>query len=74
MNNSSDQITLVILGGLMSIFNGSLMILINAVFLFWLKRDELEYQHKLDLIAKQRELLLEHKLEMQRLQFNKHNK
>jgi hypothetical protein len=31
-----------------------------------LKRDELEYSHKLELIAKQRELLLQHKLEMER--------
>lgn len=50
----------------MGFFGGLITIPINAIFNYWLKRDELEYSHKLELIAKQRQLLLEHKLEMER--------
>jgi hypothetical protein len=56
----------IILGGLMGFFGGLLTIPINALFNYWLKRDELEYSRKLELIAKQRELLLQHKLEMEK--------
>ena len=56
----------LLLGGLMGFFGGLITIPINAIFNYWLKRDELEYSHKLELIAKQRQLLLEHKLEMER--------
>ena len=48
----------------MGFFGGLITIPINAVFHYWLKRDELEYSQKLESIAKQRELLLQHKLEM----------
>ena len=62
-----DQTTTgIVLGGLMGFFGGLLTIPINALFNYWLKRDELEYYEKLDNIAKQRELLLQHKLEMER--------
>lgn len=71
MNGSSDSITPLLISGLMGMFGGLITIPFNAFFTFWLKRDELLYQHKLDLIAKQRELLLEHKLEMERLEKNK---
>jgi len=74
MNPVSDSTGSLLLSGLMGIFGGLLTIPINAYFTYWLKRDELLYQHKLDLISKQRELLLEHKLEMQRLEFSKHEK
>ena len=66
MNPSSSSIESLLLSGLMGIFGGLLTIPVNAVFTFFLKRDELLFQHKLDLILKQRELLLEHKLEIER--------
>ena len=62
-----DQTTTgIVLGGLMGFFGGLITIPINALFNYWLKRDELEYSQKLESIAKQRELLLQHKLEMER--------
>ena len=62
-----DQMTTgIVLGGLMGFFGGLITIPINALFSYWLKRDELEYSQKLESIAKQRELLLQHKLEMER--------
>jgi len=36
----------------------------NAFIMWKLKRDEQHYQHKLDVIAKERELVLQHRLEM----------
>lgn len=56
----------ILLGGLMGFFGGLITIPINAMFNYWLKRDELEYYRKLEIVAKQRELLLQHKLEMER--------
>ena len=56
----------VVLGGLMGFFGGLITLPINALFNYWLKRDELQYSQKLENIAKQRELLLQHKLEMER--------
>ena len=62
-----DQTTTgILLGGLMGFFGGLLTIPINALFNYWMRRDELEYIQKLESIAKQRELLLQHKLEMER--------
>jgi hypothetical protein len=62
----NETTTGILLGGLMGFFGGLITIPINAMFNYWLKRDELEYSHKLEIIAKQRELLLQHKLEMER--------
>jgi len=62
----NETTTGILLGGLMGFFGGLITIPINAMFNYWLKRDELEYSHKLEMIAKQRELLLQHKLEMER--------
>ena len=45
---------------------GLISIPLNAFFAYFLKRDELSYAHKLDIIADRRKLLLEHKLEMQK--------
>jgi hypothetical protein len=59
----------LILSGLMGAISGFLTIPINAYIMYSLKRDELSYQHKLDVIAKERELLLQHKLEMKRKEF-----
>ncbi len=67
-----DQMTTgIVLGGLMGFFGGLITIPINALFNYLLKRDELEYSLKLESIAKQRELLLQHKLEMERRQKDK---
>ena len=56
----------ILLGGLMGFFGGLIAIPITVIFTFWLKRDELEFAHKLEIIAKQRELLLQHRQEMER--------
>jgi hypothetical protein len=56
----------ILLGGLMGFFGGLLTIPINALFNYWMKRDESDYLQKLESIAKQRALLLQHKLEMER--------
>ena len=56
----------ILLGGLMGFFGGLITIPIHALVNYLLKRDELEYSRKLEIIAKQRELLLQHKLEMER--------
>ena len=62
-----DQTTTgILLGGLMGFFGGLLTIPINALFHYWLKRKELEYYEKLESIAKQRELLLQHQLEVEK--------
>ena len=62
-----DQTTTgIVLGGLMGFFGGLLTIPINALFHYWLKRKELEYYEKLESIAKQRELLLQHQLEVEK--------
>jgi len=56
----------ILLSGLMGFFGGLITIPIIALINYWLKREELEYSNKLESIAKQRELLLQHKLEMER--------
>jgi hypothetical protein len=63
MNEST---TGIILAGLMGFFGGLLTIPINALLGYWLKRNETDYSQKLESIAKQRELLLQHKLEMEK--------
>ena len=50
----------------MGFLGGLLTIPINALVNARLKREELEYSQKLESIAKQRELLLQHKLEMEK--------
>jgi len=62
----NETTTGILLGGLMGFFGGLITIPINAMFNYWLKRDELEYLQKLENITKQRELLLQHKLEMEK--------
>jgi hypothetical protein len=62
----NETTTGILLGGLMGFFGGLITIPINALFNYLLKRDELEYSRKLEAIAKQRELLLQHKLEMEK--------
>ena len=55
----------------MGFFGGLITIPINALLNYWFKRDELGYIQKLDNIAKQRELLLQHKLEVERREKDK---
>jgi hypothetical protein len=62
----NEMTTGIVLGGLMGFFGGLLTIPINALVNTLLKREELETSQKLESIAKQRELLLQHKLEMER--------
>lgn len=62
-----DQTTTgIVLAGVMGFVGGLLTIPINALINARLKRAELEYSQKLESIVKQRELLLQHKLEMER--------
>jgi hypothetical protein len=60
----------LLLSGLMGAISGLITIPINAFILGKLKRDEQYYQHRLDLIAKERELLLQHKLEIKRREYD----
>jgi hypothetical protein len=62
----NETTTGILLGGLMGFFGGLITIPIIALINYWLKREELDYSSKLESIAKQRELLLQHKLEMER--------
>jgi hypothetical protein len=62
----NETTTGILLAGLMGFFGGLLTIPINAFLNSWLKREELETSQKLESIAKQRELLLQHQLEMER--------
>ena len=62
----NEMTTGIVLGGLMGFFGGLLTIPIHALLNYWWKRNELEYSLKLESIAKQRELLLQHLLEMER--------
>ncbi len=62
----NETTTVILLGGLMGFFGGLLTIPIHALFNYYLKRDELEYSQKLESISKQRELLLQHRLEMEK--------
>ena len=62
----NEMTTGIVLGGLMGFFGGLLTIPISALLNSRLKREELEHSQKLESIAKQRELLLQHKLEMEK--------
>lgn len=57
----------LLVSGLMGIVGGLITIPVNAYFSMKLKRDELELQHRLDIIAKSRELLLDHQLQLERM-------
>lgn len=66
MNPLSESTFNLFLSGLMGALGSLVLLPINALISWQLKREELLYQHKLDIISKQRELLLQHKLEMER--------
>ena len=52
----------------MGALSGIFTIPINAWILWKLKRDEQDHQHKLDIVSKEKELVLQHRLEMKRIQ------
>lgn len=62
----SESTTNILISGIMGILGGLVTIPINALFSFWLKRDEQLYKNRLDMIAKKQELLLQYKLENER--------
>jgi hypothetical protein len=62
-----DQTTTgIVLAIVMGFVGGLLTVPIHALINARLKREELDYAQKLESIAKQRELLLQHKLEIER--------
>ena len=65
MNNLPESTVNLILSGIMGLMGGLLTIPINSYFAYLLKRDEISYKNRLDDISKKRELLLQHKLELQ---------
>ncbi len=60
----------LVLSGLMGLIGGLITLPVNAAISWFFKRDEQFLQHKLNVIAKDRELLLQHKLEMASRQKN----
>jgi hypothetical protein len=61
----------VLISAILGFAGGLFATPVNAFFTWLLKRDEQQLQHRLDVVAKQRELLLGHQLEMQRLTWEK---
>src|SRR5574341_1825107 len=59
--------TNILLGGLMGIVGGLITLPISTVLQWTLKRDEIDYKARREEISKRNELLLHHKLEMERL-------
>lgn len=55
----------------MGLLGGLITIPINAFFSIRQKRDEIAYQHRLNLIEKEKELYLQHRLEIRRLEREK---
>jgi hypothetical protein len=66
MGNLPETTTNILLSSLMGFLGGLLTIPINAIVTWALKRDELSFKHRLDLIAKKQELILQYKLDMQK--------
>lgn len=56
-----------LIAGMIGFFGGMVTIPINAIISHLLKKEEISYQHQLDIISKKRELLLQHKLEMEKI-------
>lgn len=66
MGNLPESTINILVSGLMGFLGGLLTIPINAIVAWALKRDELSFKHRLDLIAKKQELILQYKLDMQK--------
>ena len=69
MMDNTGSTTSLIISGVMGILGGLFTIPINAFFAFWLKKYEIEHEHRLDELTRKRELLLQHKLELERMRF-----
>ena len=65
MNQISEATINLFLSGLMGALGSIISIPINLMLSSQFKREEQKFQHKLDVIAKQRELILRHKLELE---------
>lgn len=68
MLNLPESTVNIILGSLLGILGGLVSLPFNAVIMRFIKKDEQMYQHKLDLIAKERELILQHRLELKKIE------
>lgn len=66
MGNLSDPVSSVILPILMGLLGGLMTFPIGAIVFWMLKNHEQESQRSLDMFAKKQELLLRHRLELQR--------
>jgi hypothetical protein len=66
MSNLPESTMNILLSGLMGFIGGLLTVPINAIVSWVLKRDELSFKHRLDLIAKKQELILQYKLAMEK--------
>lgn len=62
------ETTNILISGLMGILGGLITLPISTILQWALKRDEIGYKSKHDEINKRNELLLAHKLEMEKLQ------
>ena len=65
MNTLPESTINLFLSGLMGALGSLISIPLSLLLSSQMKREEQFYQHKLDVVAKQRELLLQHKLEME---------
>ena len=65
MNQLPESTINLFLSGLMGALGSIISIPINLMLSSQLRREEQKYQHKLDVIAKQRELILQHKLQLE---------
>jgi ABC-type nickel/cobalt efflux system permease component RcnA len=68
MNSLPETTINLLLSAIMGAISSVLTIPVNAWILWKLKRGEQDHQHKLDIIAKEKELVLQHRLEMKRMQ------
>lgn len=66
MSTLSETTINLLLSGLMGILGSFVSVPFHLLISSHFKHEEQAYQHKLDIIAKQRELLLQHKLELER--------
>jgi len=67
----SPTISEIILSSVMGLLGGLITIPINAFFTIRQKRDEISYQHRLNLVEKEKELYTQHRLEIKRLEREK---
>lgn len=70
MNALPESTTNLLLSAIMGAISGFFTVPLNAWVLWKLKREEQDHQHKLDVNAKEKELFLQHRLEMKRIQQN----